>query len=378
MMPVRPTTSTPSLEPAMPMALTRPAPAKRKPAVVRAIRAGGQSERGGSGGGGGGGGGSSGGASGGDVVAAAYPQGTHAGSSPRRSDGGSPLDATGGSGGGSGGVRGSRGSPLDATGAENTGARSTPAADAHLSWSEGFALALADFETPGDAFSTFANGVVPWVAVGHDHKSQLATRAAKLPSADPAPPMPPVVVAWLNSGVRAGRGVLALLLMGWRRRWRDGALRYALERYSGKLTLEQWPSLLTAAKHADGGAVKARVTKGVAAGRGRGRGDDSEGEEDEEDRGGPTQDDDGDDDDDAAAATVAADDGSSLATLLVLRGMLSAQPPSVCLGLLRRQPSLAARLPPRGYVELLHAVRREAATEAEPEEASQHMHAALS
>ena len=41
--------------------------------------------------------------------------------------------------------------------------------------------------------------------------------------------------------------------------------------------------------------------------------------------------------------------------------MLAVQPAGVCLGMLRREPRLAERLPPAGYVELLHAMQRDAA-----------------
>ena len=46
--------------------------------------------------------------------------------------------------------------------------------------------------------------------------------------------------------------------------------------------------------------------------------------------------------------------------------MSETQPASVCLGVLRRQPQLAQRLPPQGYVELMHAVKREAERDIAP------------
>ena len=178
--------------------------------------------------------------------------------------------------------------------------------------------------------------------------------------------------------------MLALLLLGWRSRWRDGLLRMVIETYGGKLALEQWETLLKAAKHADGGSARSGLIARAAAagaaasergnvvspgavdrrvGLGPGYGDDEEEDDDEEEE-------DEEADVDAAPIGMApdasmAEDDSSRATVLVLRGMLLAQPASVCLGVLRRQPSLASRLPPSGYVELLHAVRREAAKAAE-------------
>ena len=163
---------------------------------------------------------------------------------------------------------------------------------AALSWTEGVALALAD-------------------------GASLASTAA------------PAESRWMHTKASAARGVLALLFLGWRTGWRDGALQRQLTRVTGHVALEAWAALLSAARHADGsGRSSPSAERGMHETRGL--------------RDAPPT------------------DGPPCATLLMLRAMLVAQPPSVCLGVLRRQPRLADGLPPEGYLELLQAVRREA------------------
>ena len=180
--------------------------------------------------------------------------------------------------------------------------------------------------------------------VGHPHTERSPSLQSTLP---------PLLTSWLHSG-RAARALVVLVLHGWRTRWRNGALAHALERHGSRVRLEQWPALLVLARHADGGSTlafaAASATTIAAADDATGTGAVGAAAVSGS----------------AAVRARAATDcfarppwGGASATLLLLRGMLGSQSPTVCLGVLRRQPVLADRLPPRGYVELMHAVQRE-------------------
>lgn len=155
-------------------------------------------------------------------------------------------------------------------------------------------------------------------------------------SCEATPRPSPRIAAWLR-GDRHTFGLVALLLVGWSRRWRDGVLVSVLRRHACRLQLAQWTPLLALASQMDSrrAAVKEQHRRVPACVLPR-------------------------DGHDAGAAL--SPPLGACATLLVLRAMLGAQPPAICLGVLRAQPALATCLPPCGYVELLHAVQRANAT----------------
>uniref|UniRef100_A0A7S2JJ49 Uncharacterized protein n=1 Tax=Haptolina brevifila TaxID=156173 RepID=A0A7S2JJ49_9EUKA len=163
---------------------------------------------------------------------------------------------------------------------------------------------------------------------------------------------------WLRGG-RAASALLVLTMAGRRRGWEDGTLARGLACSAARLRLEQWPALFSIARHADAvELVRARRADTVdpadfplcadflpnssplrtAASSCTGATRDVVGK--------------------ASFSTAGRAAGTDGATLLMLRAMLTVQPPATCLGVLRSQPALAEWLPPRGYVELLRAVQR--------------------
>ena len=149
--------------------------------------------------------------------------------------------------------------------------------------------------------------------------------------------------------------------MGWRYGWSDGSLARALATLAIQVRIDQWPALLAAAQHAATAAGRARspsAAGGACSGDARARDARARDAPEEASRAahgaasGP-----------GAARACLATPRSRSATLMMLRAMLATQPASVCLGILRREPALADGLPPRGYVELLQAVRSESTEE---------------
>ena len=149
---------------------------------------------------------------------------------------------------------------------------------------------------------------------------------------------PPYRLQSQSGSILAGSASLVCLaLLGWSRGWRDGRLQATLRAHAGRLSLPQWKPLLMLAHQMDERRAASKQQKRRHSGNGNHGG----GEE-------------------AADAASEPTPLGACATLLLLRGMLCAQPASVCLGVLRGTPHLASRLPPCGYVELLHAVQRDA------------------
>ena len=234
---------------------------------------------------------------------------------------------------------------------------------APLSWAAGLALALAanglelnagEANMAAAAAAARGRGNHRDGADGRQATARASTLARRARE----------IVAGLG-GPRPASALAALTMLGWSIGWRDGTLADALTTLAPRVRLEQWRPLLLLAREADEGrrrrassraasrwtshrAATTHWTKASRPAHGSSRGP-------------------------AAAVANGADeadggdgDGSSgaghaagRATLLVLRGMLSAQPATVCLGVLRGEPALAEALPPRGYVELLRAVARE-------------------
>jgi hypothetical protein len=181
--------------------------------------------------------------------------------------------------------------------------------NAPLSWSQGVALALVDNPAPADGIM----GALDRGSLLHVSNSSRLSKVGE----------------WFLEGYTA-RALLALLMLGWRRRWADGQLQQALERHAGRLSREQWPALLEAARSADEPRAESNAPGRVT------------GQEERRRKGCETS-----------------SGANESASLLLLRAMLAVQPAGVCLGMLRREPRLAERLPPAGYVELLRAMQRE-------------------
>ena len=184
---------------------------------------------------------------------------------------------------------------------------------APMSWSDGLALATVEGKEPAKAQGRTLSGL----------------RTARPKASGLHSQLQGCIRGWLQSG-RAASAVVAACLSGRRNGWRDGVLQDLLERHGSRLTLDQWVVLLSLARAVD----VARMTGSTS----------SLGE-------------------DVVHRPLTVGDCS---TLLLLRGMLAVQPASLCLGALRQQPSLADRLPPEGYVELLYAIKREAERDTAP------------
>ena len=190
-----------------------------------------------------------------------------------------------------------------------------------------------------------AGGGVGVVVATSDVPTPLTPSLPLVASRDATVLCPPRITAWLHNG-RPATALVALAMSGWPRGWNDGLLAHALHRHARRLQLPQWTPLLILCHQMDSRRAAAkeqrRRTSGATAATDDGSGD--------------------------GVAALAPQPLGPCATLLLLRAMLTAQPPAVCLGVLRAQPSLAACLPPCGYVELLHAVQRANAASGEASE----------
>ena len=224
-----------------------------------------------------------------------------------------------------------------------------------LSWPEGLALAVSELAAHaggpvscGQNCDTSApsSGQGDGASVGGAEGALHSRMAAAV---TPSLPRHALLRAWLSGG-RPSSALLVLTLQGWQDGWRDGALACALASAAARLRVDQWTALFRLARHADTpqlqstAAPSLAITTVPAAAPGSDRAGWARAPARLQANAG------------WRAAQLAAVDG---ATLLMLRAMLSAQPAAVCLGVLRGQPALVDRLPPRGYMELLRAVQQQ-------------------
>jgi len=224
-----------------------------------------------------------------------------------------------------------------------------------LSWPEGLALAVSELAAHaagpvscGRNCDTSAppSGQGDGASAGGAEGALYSRMAAAV---TPSLPRHALLRAWLSGG-RPASALLVLTLQGWQDGWRDGALACALASAAARLRVDQWTALFRLARHADTPQLQSTtapslaITTVPAAAPGSDRAGWARALARLQANAG------------GRAAQLAAVDG---ATLLMLRAMLSAQPAAVCLGVLRGQPALVDRLPPRGYTELLRAVQQQ-------------------